>query len=1653
LNLDALKSTYLKAAVNHGAKANIAAIAAGLIAPQLLKNDDRGYGRTALLTTPLAAAGYVTGPAAFAGFRSAKTQMQTFIDNSSFQISDWKRPRMTLPEIRDLEQSGALNPLELHALYKQHSAIRQRATIDFYSQKAIRTNRPIEEIRSSVLDLFERQKRTLVNPTPQIATDFTNALFESRLKASTAGDRLRSPELTQFPETALSLDEVAESIATGFSADATEEQQRTFYQNMKRRLVQAGDLDVGRQVRPEVGSFSAYQTSVDFTSGSEASGILTAGGRQDLAGAMTKAVEEGWVNQAKLLLNEQGSPVGIHVTRGSEKLTFGTVNAGGATRVGENLEHSAVARGVIWPEGIHPLDFSLARALDPKYGSLKRISQDLTTHALHAGNSVDDTWLEQISDHTSRGELMGPEAKFFRSKQVGFSSLPLYGPNGDRAYQDLTYSEQVAEINKREGTITKLSGEAGKGVFELKELEQSIPGQMTALDSTNSTWRSVSKNKQLDTSGVKEVPTFQTSYVADQYGGRAPTVHADMATVTPQQVDLFGSLPSEVEELANPLVEREAMAAIRRDLEGSKFAEAKGLTGADLDEMVRTTWSNLRGIFEKQPERLKAIRKLGGLGESDFLISDYYGRYNLKSYGTAQVKTINEDLLKNPQFRSNQALGYTETGAPVHSDSTTNVLTQYDLDRGTGLYNLNYEKYDPVETGSKFEGHGNKALVIKAERREAKLVGDTMNDFYQMTGRGRPIPAGVRAYTNRAYFDQGKAPFEALMSNAGRVMKGLEKEEGAWPEAIRNDFLAKTSHLGLDFDRGFKEDSPSVHLGWASDPEKIARLQELQAHSQDLFAQAGEYVLSARARGMKDPLFRGYRRTHRAGMADNLGTYMEQFNQSTNFYSWDQTKDYDLDQVRTTDEMLTSLERAGEHEIALAIHQNSVSLHGDTTMSRAFLDHVEKGQFDSPLGRALDLHQIGDRNLNAPGGFAGSIFDPDNADVAENFSIDLGRSRPFNIGGKQVEMRYLPVPGIKSYNAAPNGYSVGELSAKEYHHKLLGLVSAAKNDEDDAVLAARGSEYFDSIYENILGKGGILRPEMVYPHAVAGAMQRRGLGEIVDNDIRNPFEMVIGPEQLHKIRDSKLVEQLNAGEHVYATAARHPIARMPIYQVRLAKKDGSDYLGKNMIGYAEGGRSMMQADDDLDLINLIFFSEEKAVERAKRAVTYTKNFEEMSDQWKAYRMVELLQGNLEDSARMTNRSMGEGSRIQEGFNKLYKKTAGGRFQNIGKRLVQAETGMYANLVREMNTSLDSHPILRDQKRRILAELDSFLLKQVTISAAKGKTNLKGDPLSLYHELKAALSSENPEEGANLANVALSKVADAANFETHIRDPRDLEHIDKLFGVTQKTTIADGKMTSVPLQVGDRLNLYRERYLTGNAGSMIEDFIRHRDRSADGTQRLLTAAKTGEGAIDAAEGGRLWRRMKKSTGYSALRGMHLGSTESNFVAQNLGRLNDSLAMGRESITTAAREIAGGFKPSLPVLAAGFGVAALAGLLGTSLHSGNKHRPEERVAVEDRVPGEPVEGAMSARPNVDVRPAPPRTRTTMVAPMRRQSDLEVQATAPDREAAAETARQVQRLTAGNGSNSTTVNYTGGWRNRASKLRMKQELREQLDSQPDF
>jgi hypothetical protein len=64
-----------------------AAAAAGLVAPAVFSNDDRGYFRTSLITSPIIAAGFVVAPGVWGGFQEAYSDLRGLAKNNPFELN------------------------------------------------------------------------------------------------------------------------------------------------------------------------------------------------------------------------------------------------------------------------------------------------------------------------------------------------------------------------------------------------------------------------------------------------------------------------------------------------------------------------------------------------------------------------------------------------------------------------------------------------------------------------------------------------------------------------------------------------------------------------------------------------------------------------------------------------------------------------------------------------------------------------------------------------------------------------------------------------------------------------------------------------------------------------------------------------------------------------------------------------------------------------------------------------------------------------------------------------------------------------------------------------------------------------------------------------------------------------------------------------------------------------------------------------------------------------------------------------------------------------------------------------------------------------------------------------------------------------------
>jgi hypothetical protein len=1640
----------------------------GIAAPAIFSTDDRGYWRTSLLTSPVIAAGLSAAPGVWEGFKQSHQDLRNFNAMRPFG-NDFKY--VTLADLRDLMESGHLSQSEVTAYASQISKLYHDMSIDYYGDLRPQAETSVADLQAAVGEMFSNVRDSQIE---NAETNLSHAVFESELRAATPSDMLRGAPTDQM----LTMEGVAASIenAKAFPQD----QSRAFFENMKRRLTEMQRLHVGEEVNPAAHVAAASpQTAVRADT---AAGRALLEGRGDIVTNLQAALDEGWIARAEVIA-EDGQAIGVRVARGDEGLSFGLVDTKtGKVRIGSDFQRVGAGRHVHEGFNVFELDAYISGNLNSEFRDLHDL---FAKAAVHSGRNVDDAfWARTVEGLDSDASLLSDAAIRLRYQQAIPSSLQGRLLGKTFGSTEMTHADRISVIQSAKGWAVKVGSESSLAdlVLELREADKYAFGQFASNTQQDPTFRSMTKPVEIDAATIPadRLASVTTTQVLHAYGGKSPQFHMTVGGVTPAQKSLFGYLPADAGKLRDPGVEAEAVQSIMSDIRMSNSADLRGLSNAELRRRALASWEIMRNEMEANPLKLHAMRKLGSLGEGDFLVAHGLTLMKTKERGIVQLKSLHLDPSKHrfgqagaAAFGPRDVIGYDASGAAITSGASENWFTGLTYDAGTESYNFHFLKQEGMRTGAKLDSNGIKGLATVLEHGEQTMISDMLNLLYETTGRGRPVMR-ADAFANMAYYGAKiKDPARAIVEDAALVASRFAQqsyEDVPQVTGILAPFLERMEAMHLNYDvdrRGFVEDSEAVSKALATEEQRAQRLSDIEGVVDDFFAQTTAMLDKYPDLVDADRLFQAFQSQRQAGF-DKLQQFLQFHYQGSSAWVWNHTGRDMPRQVKTTFDLYGDLHRAGELEAAKEILEGSHILRGDTRQAWQFLNRLEEADF-SPTGAVVNINDIPDDfRFGNDGAFAGSIFDPSNPEFRDNFSIKLDKPIRLTLNGREVEAGYIPVRGSGTFKAGANAYGAGERAATEYQRDLLKLIQAAKGTGEGAEqrATAQFAAHIDLNFRDLLGKDGLMRPEAVYPHAMAGAIMTRPATEVIRPAgfdaagaaipaVRNPFEAVISEDLLRHIHDPELLAQIRAGEAI-AIGARHPISATPFLKVRVAGE--RDFLGPNTVGLDEGVRSLFQADDDGDIINLMFLRNKDSLARAHKALEFSPDYNQMSGQWKSQRVMELMQGNLEDSAKMSGeymRTVLDQKSLAANLEKLVaiSKSEGGRMGKVAQRLALGSTGAYSNLLTQLYMNLEAHPTLAFKSGdRQIAEKLLWLTRQVPISAGKGAMDLGLDPMKLYGQVLTGLSATDRNEGFRLVIDAVTKIAEGSRLKTTVSNERDLLDLSSIFGVASAEF--DGERRT--LRVGDEFNLAAEIMRSGKGGAILEELVTKRNRGVDNLARLLT-----KGEIGAEEGMRRLMRMGYGAPYlrGAFAGEHAGATS---VSKTIGLLNDVLK-------GATGQVAREFKPAVPVLAAGFGVAAIAGLLSTPIEddatrerrpqqavarvSGNRYRPEERLGVPDRIPGEDVPGSASGRPNVRETVAAPQVQTAMVAPMRRTSDLEVRASAPNREAAADVARAVERLTPSGGSSNTTVNYVGGWRNRGSKLRMRQELREQIDQQPQY
>jgi hypothetical protein len=1579
---------------NHPGVAFATAFAA-VAAPAFLKDENRGYLRTAVVTAPVIAAMGIAGPglvtSASRNIRSGlrfSREMPFFNQNYSINFKG----------MREAVRSGKVNAGPFNPLIKNWA---DNMAIDFFAQ-ADRGAPPIETSMKSAMDLFDR-----LMPDQGKRTLLTYAVEGARL-------RIASPMQLNTMINMNPLKPMAESELRGIVA-ANRADPR-FIHEFSHRLRWAERLhDSGVMLHP----INVVPSTLKTWSLQEALPAL-AKQRPLVAEALQKAVAEGRVTSAMVTAemvadHSVGNILGINLKGPNNKqLQLPIFNPStGTVRLGSRFEQIGVGRSLYNKESISDVDVFIAQRLHADWDILK---DDISRAAYYGGTDPTNPW--KLLTHTESSEAtLSPLAIYLRSRSAVPTGLPEFA-NGS-TFQGLDTPQRLAQLKsmiKNESLgLTKIGSEGGltKGTLESRELEDFIVGGVGPGSRQSSFYQSMSKELQLVRSSIPpelrpRVTTAKAETLISKIGVM-PEVGMTIAGVSPQQQALFGDLPKAMTDL--PAYKDTAVQRIMSDTGLSK-------------EAAEAAWEKISSRLIKTKGNYEAARRLGHLGEGSILLHEKFTSLQTEMYSPARVDELHMSPTEfmNKSFGPSELIGFSGLD-PVTSTAQRTFIKDiqpvHDAETGANFFNLLLRKVYNVQTGSKIQVGGVKGLVAGTlQRGEFGRIRSLMNLYGEATGAPVNIPSFADAiaplqYTQNKIHD----PFNVLMQEAARVADEIayspaNKTINEIPALqITKDYLAAMSKQGMYESQDvytktlrFIDDSSSIPYAG-----RLDRINAITQMTSEFFEKIGKLASSNAVGTQRSGLFTSFRQSKMTSLMD----YMHRNAMPASAAFWDNTQ-INVPQLTTaTEDLFSEMFRLG-HVEGIQDIMGRLEYQGDPAMTAKFAQHFVGRDFTKPYGNVIPIEQA----VTSPEGVKlskmetriGGVFDITNPAVQDNFSIKL-KQPVYGAGGQEIS--YLPVPGKAAYGGGSNLYQAPgkglAFNATPIEQKLANVI---KFQNEPMLLTNAVSEYMAETDKMLFGKEGFYRARGIDPTmAISGFMESRAMPS-------EPFTVTIPEQMASRIRNPQVSEALLGGESFFATIARHPIQAAPYVKVKV---DYEGRLGPNELGMDERMRAMFGADVDKDTFNMFFHSRGSAAERA--AANDIQNLN--SSQWKSLETLEMLYGSMDDSRNVTQ------FKLKSLPEQITGELGGNQTEEVLRRAIGGE-GQYSNLLTQLQKNIEMHPTIgmNQQAKTELGHL-FWAIRQVPISAKKGKMALDpNDPLKVYRQIKGGLAARSPE-GAEQVMAGMREVMGGFKSKTTLTD---------------RTATLYNELVGKSAKAGDEVSVMSD--FLESRKDLIHEFVIDRNPAADKVAMLLTKDVHGmtPDKLYALE------EAYRETGGAAsaipyLKGMV--KERGTGISGVLGALND--------VTRSYAKQAGtGLKP----LAIGLGIAAAAALLTTNIKSpipaqavfskgpGN-FRPEEKTTITDQVPGEPLAGSMSSV-------NPPRrqlqtsrgTTTTIVAPMRQRTDLEVRMKSQDRRDTAEIQRLTGQIAGGSGITNMNVNYQNGWRNKMSRLRQKEIIKESLE-----
>jgi hypothetical protein len=1059
------------------------------------------------------------------------------------------------------------------------------------------------------------------------------------------------------------------------------------------------------------------------------------------------------------------------------------------------------------------------------------------------------------------------------------------------------------------------------------------------------------------------------------------------------------------------------------------------------------------------PLGLQALEKMGGAGETEILFNEsVFSGYRMKrlqrlEVAMDQVRAPWEELMATGQlFGKEMVFGAGLDGRDVTALDRTNMLVNAYKDerRNVAVFEV-AGLHDLVGESQKTDVAGVKGYARTAKDKLFHTVADLNNTLVDALGSGTKIdPDTVDAIAPGTYFaTENKDAVATMMNTAHDIF--LRTQAAGWPlEEAGKRYVADLRQYGFKLgDDNFLQYSDALHFSEVFDTDEVRRthLAEIKDRTLAFLEEVQEDLFADSSLAAKDPVFRGYLEN-----LDRLGdgsfeTYLRQQHVVAPATTW-ATSELNIPQsLRITHDIRSYAYRNNMMGILKEINATQQFTHGDPRISQGVLEYLKKGDFLSPLGEAYTLGESV-VNLHTDSGRAGSVFDVSKAENQANRSIKLKHRVNLQVApGVTAPMDYFPLGGTEAYGWAPNRFfneAAGqwEWNSESIEHRVSQL---SKYEDDPELYAQKVQEAFDEMANIFSGKKNWIRAKS----SVKGSAAVLRSTTTSPDDI---FDMYISKDMFESY-SKKVKDKILAGEQ-YATVWRHPASTLDAHRIRY---NPNIPLGYNQVAEDMAVRIPQRADFDGDYAYLMMHESEEAIADAKRLLAPG------SEQWHRFKAAYALR-NLEDPANITaemyqqavqaanfNDAIGKLTNADEVFNKLKLRWQGnyvGHFSNFLTRVQMAS---------ELHSDFRYVPRIGQAFSPILAAFHAidptlFQLRQVPIHMAKGKMGVE-DAQNLLTRLTNAWSKQSEEGGREFVDL-LAGAAKASGESTRLtQEVANLFPLESYYD-TKGNLLANSRIGE------DKVNLTYS-ILKGDTEtrSLLEKLASSDHDVSDIMASINTRVKTIREALpDGGRGkpqismGALLEDIKKVENKFASQFSAVGKRGEVGSAKGVSRMLGSI---NEALSSASKGLKKAFGPAGPLLAAGLGVGALAGMIATpsgdklkvgSPPSANRWRPENE-GVADHVPGEPIPGSMAPSNPLRRLLAPkPEVQTAVVAPMHRSHNVDVQASGPPRDQFRETERAIEGIAA-QGNAHVTKNYVGGWRQQ-SVLRRREKIREEMD-----